>query len=219
MSTSNARDITRWWWVRHAPVPQLADRIYGSMDPDADVSDTQRFIRLAQSLPPNAVWVVSALQRTHQTARAIETAGYPLPELIVEPAFGEQNFGALHGVLHVEHETARVDPFRNIWPVPPDVTPSGGESFLDVIDRVSKAINRLTQVHRGRDVVCVAHGGSIRAAVAEALQLSPGSALSLSIKNLTLTRLNRYHDVMEGGPRWQVLGLNESLVPILRNSS
>ncbi|ETW99225.1 MAG: hypothetical protein ETSY1_15820 [Candidatus Entotheonella factor] len=214
METFKAQKTTRWWWIRHAPVPQLADRIYGSTDPDADVSDVQRFTLLAQSLPPQAVWVVSSLRRTHQTAKAIEAAGYALPELIVEPGFIEQNFGALHGVLHVEHETARTDPFRDIWPTPPDVTPPGGESFVDVMSRVAAAVERLSEHHRGRDIVCIGHGGSIRAAVAHALGLSPVQALSLSFKNLTLTRLQQLHSVMDGGPSWQVLGFNEGLMPL-----
>ncbi len=214
MKAINDKETTRWWWIRHAPVPQLADRIYGSTDPDADVSDRQRFALLAQSLPPQAVWVVSSLRRTHQTAKAIEVAGYALPELIEEPAFSEQNFGVLHGVRHVDHETARTDPFRDIWPLPPDVTPSGGESFIDVMGRVAAAVERLSETHRGRDIVCVGHGGSVRAAVAHALNLSPVHALSLSFKNLTLTRLHRLYLPMDGGPRWQVLGSNENLMPL-----
>ncbi len=214
MDSEKSHDTTRWWWIRHAPVPHLADRIYGSTDPDADVSDVQRFTLLAQSLPPRAVWVVTSLRRTHQTARAIEAAGYALPELIVEPAFVEQNFGVLHGVLHVDHETSRTDPFRNIWPAPPDEAPSGGESFVDVMQRVAAAVERLSQEHRGHDIVCIGHGGSIRAAVAHALRLSPVHALSLSFKNLTLTRLNRLYTSMDGGPSWQVLGFNEGLMPL-----
>ena len=211
MNASNAQPTTRWWWIRHAPVPQLADRIYGNMDPDADVSDTQRFTSLAECLPTEATWIVSSLQRTHQTARAIEAAGYRLSDLTVEPAFSEQNFGELHGVRHDDHEANRDDSFRYIWPTPPDLTPSGGESFIAVMDRVATAIERHSKALRGHDVVCVAHGGTIRAAIAHALQLSPASAVCVSIESLSLTRLHCLGNPTTDGPSWQILGINERL--------
>ena len=31
--------ITRWWWVRHAPVPNPEARCYGQSDKDCDVSN------------------------------------------------------------------------------------------------------------------------------------------------------------------------------------
>jgi hypothetical protein len=31
--------VTRWWWVRHAPVPNPERRCYGQSDMDCDVSN------------------------------------------------------------------------------------------------------------------------------------------------------------------------------------
>jgi broad specificity phosphatase PhoE len=190
-------------------VPQLADRIYGSTDPDADVSEPAPFASLAKRLPADAVWFVSHLRRTRQTAEAIGQAGYALPSLTVEPAFGEQDFGELHGVLHVEHAATRTDPFQGFWPLAPDHTAPGGESFLSVVGRVSAAVERISAEHRDRDVVCVAHGGPILAALTHALALEPRNAVSLSITNLSTTRIHRLHAPQEGGPAWRVLGVGE----------
>ena len=66
---SDGITITRWWWVRHAPVTVLGGRIYGQDDPPADCDDATLFATLAQLLPAEAVWVTSQLQRTHQTAQ------------------------------------------------------------------------------------------------------------------------------------------------------
>jgi broad specificity phosphatase PhoE len=52
-------------------------------------------------------------------------------------------------------------------------------------------------------VVVVAHGGSIRAALAHALDLSAQQALTFSVKNLSLTRIERH------GPHWRIIGVNE----------
>jgi alpha-ribazole phosphatase len=55
----------------------------------------------------------------------------------------------------------------------------------------------------GQDVVIIAHGGSIRAAVAHAMALEPQQAFQLSVKNLSLTRLERH------GADWRIGSVNE----------
>jgi len=64
---------TRWWWIRHAPVPD-SFRIYGQSDVDCDVSSAEVFAALANELPQDAVWLTSNLNRTRQTAAAILAA-------------------------------------------------------------------------------------------------------------------------------------------------
>ena len=49
--------VTRWWWIRHAPVFNPSNIVYGQMDLDADVSDSKSFKRLAEILPSEAVLV------------------------------------------------------------------------------------------------------------------------------------------------------------------
>ena len=185
---------TRWWWVRHAPVTHLQDYVYGDSDPHADVSDQVVFDSAAQRLPVGAVWIVTNLQRTHQTAQAIAQAGFDVPEPLVEPAFREQGFGEWHGRSHAERNAERSDQFIGIWNCAPEEVPPGGESFVALMERVADAIDRLTEQYQGRDIVCVAHGGSIRAALAHALGLSPAVALSFGIDNVSVTRIERLHD-------------------------
>lgn len=209
MDEGPASAVTRWWWIRHAPVSHLHDRIYGSTDPDADTSDASAFEALARRLPEDALWVVSSLRRTHQTARAIERGGYPLPGWIEEPGIGEQDFGALHGVLHVDHAATRTDAFHGFWPNDPYERAPGGESLELVQQRVMAAVARLSEQHPGRDIVCVAHGGPIVCAVGAALDLDLRRAVAFSIPNLSLTRIHRLHAPRAGGPAWRVLGVGE----------
>ena len=63
--------VTRWWFIRHAPVVGTTGRVYGQMDVDCDVSDTASFKALAQRVPDAALWMVSPLSRTRRTAAAI----------------------------------------------------------------------------------------------------------------------------------------------------
>ena len=212
----HSHDI-RWWWVRHARVVDHGGKLYGHRDVPCDVSDTRAFEALADALPENAVWVTSHLARARDTARAIQKAGRAVPEpgravpaqIIIERDFAEQNFGDWAGLSW--EEIAAQDPVfhARFWDDPVGLPPPGGESFAAVIARVAATIARLSAAHRG-DIVAVAHGGAIRAAIALALALEPARAMAVRVDNLSLTRL----DLVAGGTlrgrggAWRVVGVN-----------
>jgi broad specificity phosphatase PhoE len=76
-----------------------------------------------------------------------------------------------------------------------------------VIERVSRAIHQLVEAHPGRDIIAVAHGGTIRAALALALGLDPGAPLAFSIENCSITRIDRI-DGPGMGHGWRVVTVN-----------
>ncbi len=202
--------VTRWWWVRHAPVPNPDGRIYGARDVQCDTSDTAAFTALAATLPAGAVWLTSNLSRTRETAAAIAAAGLSGPEPVAEPDLDEQDFGQWQGTTWAEFHAA-ADPVRQaFWRAPARTAPPGGESFADLMARVGPAVHRLTEAHAGRDIVAVTHGGTIRAALALALGLDPEHALAVVVDTLSLTRI----DHMAGGflhgrgEAWRVAGVN-----------
>ncbi len=198
-------EVTRWWWIRHAPVTDDGGRIYGQSDVACDLSDRAAFAALARRLPSDAVWVASHLKRAWMTAQAIRAAGLAAPDPIIEPALAEQNFGAWQGEPRAK-VYARNPDWRGFWLAPAHATPPGGESFVDVIARASEAIHRLTAAHAGRDIVAVAHGGTIRAALALALRLEPEFALAVTTDNLALTRID--HIMRREGEAWRVSAVN-----------
>lgn len=182
---------TRWWWVRHAPVTSTDGRIYGNSNPPADVDDPPTYAALARFLPAGSALVTSHLQRTHQTAAAIRAAGLDLPEPIVEVDLAEQNFGEWQG--RKRHEVyAELDPKHMFWLAPAHTRAPGGESFVELMERVAVVIERLTEQHAGRDIICVGHGGAIRAAIAHALKLDPEVALACQVDNCSVTRLDHF---------------------------
>ncbi len=147
--------VTRWWWVRHAPVRNDGGNIYGQTDIACDTSDTEVFEAVAKILPRGAVWVASNLKRTHQTAEAIWDAGFPRPaEMPWEAAFAEQNLGRWQGMNRAAFIAAR--PLGASWFADINEPAPGGESFMDLYRRVSSAIDRITPRasgqghHRGR---------------------------------------------------------------------
>ncbi len=200
-------NVTCWWWVRHAPVPTGSGMIYGQMDLDADCTDTPSFEALAAYLPADAILLTSDLKRTAQTADAIRAAGLAMPPAIVEPALREQSFGDWQGMTHEEFAALGDTAPHRHWRAPAFMQAPNGESFAGLIARVAPAITRLSNIHEGADIVAVAHGGTIRAAMALALGLDPERALAFSTVNLGVTRLDYITDLAEG-VAWRVTGVN-----------
>ena len=200
--------VTRWWWVRHAPVTDHGGRLYGRTDVPANTSERPRFEGLARALPQGAVWLTSNLLRTHQTADAIAEAGHAVPERAIEADLDEQDFGNWHGLTWSEVASERGSGLAHkYWVAPAHITPPEGESFVQVVERVTAAVERRTTQHAGQDIVAVAHGGSIRAALALALGLDAERALAFSIDNLSITRIDRV-DGPARGQAWRVAAVN-----------
>ncbi len=199
---------TRWWWVRHAPVTVDGGCIYGQADLPCDTSDTITFAALAAMLPKTAVWVTSNLMRTRQTADAILQAGSPSalrPEFEIVPAFAEQHLGSWQGMERA-HFLADRGFAGSYWFAPAEERAPGGESFIDLVERVRPEIARLTAAHPARDIIAVAHGGTIRAALSLALDIAPQATLAFAIGNCSLTRID--HVVVGETSGWRVAGVN-----------
>jgi alpha-ribazole phosphatase len=199
---------TRFWLIRHALVDENSRAIlYGIMDvPLCETTleaQAPMYAALATRLPRPAKWKITPLSRTRRTAQAIFKAGYPPEEPEVEPDLIEQSLGEWQGLPHAELPAKLTAPQHPFWPLAGDEKPPGGESMVEVIVRAGAALERIAQIHQGEDVVIVSHGGTIRAAVAYALDVHPDNALHLSIHNLSLTSLERHP---EG---WRVTRVNE----------
>jgi alpha-ribazole phosphatase len=203
---SSAIVTTRWWWVRHAPVREDSGRIYGQKDLGCDTSDRVVFDAVGKILPRHAVWVASSLKRTHQTAAAIWAAGFPRPENMPHEAdLAEQHLGEYQGMNRETFLASR--PFGNNWFGPIDQPTPGGESFMDLYNRVRRAIVRITAEHAGRDVIAVAHGGTIKAAIGIALGDQPEKGLAFDIDNCSVTRLD--HLESAGHMSWRLPMVNQ----------
>ena len=207
MSRLNDLTVTSWWWVRHAPVTSHHGRLYGQTDVEANTEDQEAFKGLAAQLPEGALWVASHLKRTHQTAAAIVEAGHPAAPPLVEEDLAEQSFGDWQGLTYAEVAAGQAGAQHPFWLAPADYTAPRGESFATVMARVSKTVMRLSQQHAGRDIVAVAHGGTIRAALGHALGITPHQALSFTTDNLSVTRIDGFHGA-DGGMDWCVVGVN-----------
>ena len=177
---------TRWWWVRHAPSAGLPGIIHGQDDVDADLNDDAAVNARIATLPKDAVWLTSGLPRTVQTAAALGGTNCRAVAGLMEQHFGEWNGKNWNDL--------RANETQNFWMNFATEAPPGGESFVNMMDRVSGAISELSLEYEGRDIIAVAHAGTIRAALTMALNLFAKSALSFQLDNLSLTEIESIPD-------------------------
>jgi broad specificity phosphatase PhoE len=210
---SGAAAMTRWWWIRHAPVVGHDGRLYGNLDVDCDCADEALFRALAARLPRDAVWIVTPLKRTQATAAAIACHHPARPQdFHIEPLLVEQDFGQWQGLTYAELAAGNGGAWQRFWRAPAEEVPPGGESFAALARRVAGAIETLTRRHAGHDIVCISHGGPIRAALAHALSLAPEQALSFAIDTCSLTRLDHIAEDTQPGERpggWRIVLVND----------
>jgi alpha-ribazole phosphatase len=198
--------ITRWWWVRHAPVRSDGGNIYGQTDIACDTSDREVFEAVAKILPRRAIWYASNLMRTHQTAEALWDTGFPRPATLTkEAAFAEQNLGRWQGMNRAAFLASR--PVGSHWFADIGEPAPGGESFMDLYNRVIGAIDRINAEQSGGDVIAVAHGGTIKAAIGLALGGHPEKGLAFDIDNCSVTRLD--HFASAGQSTWRLPMVNQ----------
>jgi alpha-ribazole phosphatase len=182
---------TNLWLIRHAPVDGPRGVIHGP-DAPANVSDAAAFAALKARLPPNAFAACSPARRTWETALTLGLAP------VKQAWFREQDFGAWTGARHNDLVAELGDAYREFWKFPASNRPPGGESF---VDQIGRTVSGLAGLPAG-DAVLVVHSGTIRAALAIALDLSPDAALRFVIDPLSLTRIDR----LDNG--WRVVAVN-----------
>ena len=195
---------TRWYLIRHAPVDNPEKRIYGASDKSANTSDTTAFQKLAQRLPRKGIAITSHLRRTQQTLDALVSSGLEISEQIIENRLGEQDFGDWTGKTYEEIRFLFGDDYDKFWITPAKEKPPNGENFIEVINRVKECILECTQKFKGRDVICISHGGVIRAALTTALKIEAERALSISVDNLSTTIIDYLHPYENFSGAWRV---------------
>jgi len=203
-------NVTRWWLVRHAPVVGVEGKIYGSDDVECDLSDAASFQSLAKRLPGDAPWFTSHLSRAKLTAQTVRDAGLATSDPVIDERFGEQSFGDWQGQTWDGMRAADPEFYDNFWLDPVRNRPPNGESFADQIARVGEAIDHYTEQHPGGNIVCVSHGGTIRAAISHALGLDPFAGMAITVGTLSLSIIEHVPGgLLRGkGSAWRVVHVN-----------
>ena len=173
------------WLVCHGETPWNREgRALGQSDPPLSELGVRQAELLAQRLAGvtfNEVYS-SDLARARYTARLC----LPAAEIRLEPRLREVKFGRwegqrwqdMRGAEAEALDTWRRDPYRSRAP--------GGESYEDVLGRVSGWLLELPPEGR---VVAFAHGGSIRSALYHFTGLPSSAAWRFQIDTGSITRV------------------------------
>lgn len=142
--------------------------------------------------------VTSPVRRTRETAEAIAGAlGLPLTE---EPGFAEMEFGEWDGLTFTE--VAERDKERmEAWFADMAVPPPGGESFVEVRERVLAGLDRLLDEHAGRTVVVVSHVTPIKTLVAHAMEAPLDALFRMELSPAAVSVIAFYPDPRTGERR------------------
>jgi alpha-ribazole phosphatase len=132
------------------------------------------------------------LRRAVETADALCALGLRPPRRGLEPDFAEQDFGGFDGLTYAEAARRFPEAYTALWRDPVRAVAPEGESFADVVARVTGAAERWTESAADNPVVVVAHAGTLRAALAIGT-LTPAQALTRQIRHLgwLVTRAGR----------------------------
>lgn len=164
--------------ICHAETTALRHAVFASQE-----SLTERGVRQAGQAAQGASGAVawsSPAQACVQTAEALGVRAR------IEPALRDCDFGTWTGRPLAEIEDTEGDALR-AWLTDPAARPHGGESLLDVLERVTGWLARLEQ-QTGR-VIAVTHPAVIRAAVVHTLTAPAAAFWRIDIPPLSQTHL------------------------------
>ena len=177
--------------VRHG---QTAENVRGVLlgrgDPPLTDAGREQARRLAATLPRPALVISSPLQRARHTAEAF---GVPVE---IDTRWIELDYGELDGrsPSDVAEETWQR------WRADASYAPPGGESLMDLGNRVRAACVDVSGAASDGTVVVVTHVSPIKAAVAWALDVPDEVAWRMYVEDASVTRI----DIEPRGPvvRW-----------------
>jgi probable phosphoglycerate mutase len=184
---------TRIIAVRHGETDWNVDtRIQGQIDIALNDKGRWQAQRVAQALAEDAVDAVysSDLSRAYATAQAIAAAQTSLA-LPVQTHQGlrERGFGKFEGHTYAAIQEQWPEESR-LWRIrDPHFAPDGGESPVQVIERVAQAVSDIAAHHLGQQIVLVAHGGVMDMLYRLATQQSVSAPRTWELGNTAINRL------------------------------
>jgi len=181
---------TRIIAVRHGETAWNVDtRIQGHLDIALNDTGHWQARQVARALAdePLAAVYTSDLQRAHATAQAIaQASGAPL---VAEPGLRERRFGELEGRTFAEIEAELPEQARRWRQRDPHFAPTGGETLVQLRERIAATTHRLAAQHTEQLIVLVAHGGVLDMLYRLATGLDLQAPRTWLVTNASINRL------------------------------
>lgn len=184
-------EATRIIAVRHGETAWNVDsRIQGQLDVGLNETGRWQARRVGEALADEDITAVysSDLGRAHQTAQSIsEVKGIPV---VPHEGLRERSFGIFEGKTFEEIHETWPDHAQN-WRkrIPEWQPPEGGESLIELRERVTRTMQALAAQHPGEQIVVVAHGGVLDALYRIATGQEVNSPRTWELPNGAINRL------------------------------
>ena len=206
-----ARRLVFW---RHGRTSWNAEqRFQGQSDiplDDVGLAQAARAAKALARLQPARI-LSSDLSRAMATANALST----VTGLAVEPDSGlrETWAGEWEGLTRTELDE-RFPGEMSRWGAGSDVRPGGGETRVEVADRMVAVVHAaLVGLGEGQTMVIATHGGSARAAIGALLGLPPDHWAALGVlTNCAWSVLQE--NTGDHGPAWRLQEYNAISLPV-----
>lgn len=164
--------MTRIIFVRHGQTTwNLELKYQGHTDTELSELGLAQAQQVAGRLAQEKITAVYAsdLSRAFRTAEAIaEVQGLPV---LTMPEFREIKFGEWEGLTYEGIKAKWPELIDRFFTHSDEVVIPGGETFGQLKDRATAAIEKLTARHPGETIAVVSHGGTIRTILCAALNI------------------------------------------------
>lgn len=155
--------MTRIYLIRHCQsMGNIQHRFQGRYDADISPEGAKQLELLGLRFRNEPIDVIytSPLKRARATAEAI--GKYHDVDVIEEPGFIEMDVGRMEN-RSLEELAAKFPETAEDWARAPDRCRfPGGETMLEVYERVNRALDKVIADNPGRTVVVTTHGGVLR---------------------------------------------------------
>ena len=180
-----ADETSDLWLIRHGETEWNAERrIQGQKNSQLSPLGLKQAEVLASRLRNQTFDRVysSDSDRAQATARVV----FPEVNLCLDKRLREMSYGVLEGKTYAEFTPAQSAMRQAMYADPLNRRADGGETWLELIARVS---DWLASLPKGGRVIAFSHGGTIRAAVFSFIDPPKAYEWNLTFGNTSITRL------------------------------
>jgi len=151
--------------IRHAVTDQTGERLYGRSDgvhlSEQGRADAEALAERLRKVPIHGLYV-SPMERCRETAEPIARGRRVRPKVVRD--LNEVDYGDWTGRSFAALRRTKM--WRRVRSSPSSARFPGGESLLEVQQRVVRAIEEVAGRHRGGTAALVTHGDVVRLALA-----------------------------------------------------
>ncbi len=187
-------NATRIIAVRHGETAwNVNTRIQGQLDIALNDKGRWQAQRAGRALADESIDRIysSDLMRAHATAQAIanHSSNPAARQVHLHTGLRERGFGTFEGQTWADIEINWPDESRRWRQRDPHFAPPGGETPLQLRERVSRTVNELAAQHLNEQIVLVAHGGVMDMLYRLATQQDIGAPRTWELGNAAINRL------------------------------